>query len=71
MGDVTIELLEACNAARREGADFPTIWEKVLKGHRFVAGMPVQGWDVGGPVLEVRLITGQRIRFGVTGFSIS
>jgi hypothetical protein len=63
-------LMQACNAARRAGADFPTIWETVLKKHPLVAREPVQGRSDQGPVLEVPLITGQRIVFGSTCFSI-
>jgi hypothetical protein len=64
------DLMQACNAARDTGADFPTIWETVLKRHPLVATVPVQGTTDHGPVLEVPLITGQKILFQSTGFSI-
>jgi hypothetical protein len=67
MGVSTNDLMQACNAARHAGADFPTIWETVLKKHPLVASVPVQGITDHGPVLEVPLITGQKILFRSTG----
>jgi len=64
------ELLEQCVAARRSGADFPTIWQTVLRNHRLVIGPPVQRLVNDAPVLEVRLITGQRLIYDAQGFSL-
>lgn len=68
--DEASKLLQSCNAARRSGADFPRIWHEILKNSSLVAGSPTQRIDENGPVLEVRLITGQRIVSGMRGFSI-
>ena len=71
MADRASELLQACTAAHLDGADFPTIWNKILKRDSFVAGIPVQGRNSEGPTLEVPLFTGQRLIFDSHGFSIA
>ena len=58
------ELLRACRAAAGRGADFPAVWGSVLKGHHFVAGLPVQGIIAGAPVLQVSLRSGEAIVVG-------
>jgi len=58
------ELLRACVAAAGRGADFPAIWRSVLKGHHFVAGLPVQGVIAGAAVLQVPLLSGEAIIVG-------
>lgn len=35
-------MLDACNTARRQGADFPTIWWQINEPNPIVAGLPVQ-----------------------------
>jgi hypothetical protein len=60
-------LLDMCNAARQEGADFPTIWNGMLKGNGIVAGMPTTRSTPFGPVVEVPLTTGQYLEFGPSG----
>jgi hypothetical protein len=57
-----------CNQSRSEGADFPTIWRTMLKGHSYVSGPPVQDRDQHGPLLSIPLITGRHILFGCSGF---
>lgn len=64
-------LLEACKSAHTLGADFPSIWHQTLKGHPLVASLPTQGMDDDGRTLEVLLITGHRLVFGATGFSLA
>jgi hypothetical protein len=64
------ELLHACIAAQRKGADFPTVWNNVLKGSGLVRGPPVQLVHEGRAMLEVTLITGQVIVFGPWGYSM-
>jgi hypothetical protein len=60
-----------CNAARQEGADFPTIWNGMLRGNGIVAGMPTSRSTPSGPIVEVPLTTGQHLEFGPSGaFSI-
>jgi hypothetical protein len=44
-------------------ADFPTVWEAILRRHRLVSGPPVQAIRDGRPRLEIRLMTGQSIVF--------
>ena len=70
MADRNDELLQVCLAAQATGADFPTIWQEGLKRHPLVAGMPEQTRGPEGPVLEIPLVTGARLRFGTT-FSIA
>lgn len=70
MTDAARDLLDACHAARRAGADFPTIWRNVLKDHALVLGPPVQGADVESPALEIRLLTGQSLLFRPAGISL-
>jgi hypothetical protein len=57
---VAEELLKSCIAACRSGADFPTIWNTVLKPHRLVMGLPIQ---VHLGRLEIELFNGQRLIF--------
>jgi hypothetical protein len=46
----------------RRGADFPTIWHEILKGHAAVAGIPIQQVDDSGMTfVEIPLITGQSL----------
>jgi hypothetical protein len=70
VADAARDLLNACHAARRNGADFPTIWRNVLKDHVLVVGPPIQGGDVESPALEVRLLTGQSLVFRSTEISL-
>jgi len=66
------DLLQMCIAAHLGGADFPTAWNEILKTNPLVSGFPVQGENnEDGPVLEVPLVTGQRLIFGSDGFSIA
>ena len=58
--DTSEDLLHRCNAAIK-GADFPSVWIGVLRGHRLVVGDPVQHADGGGLQLHIRLVTGQQI----------
>jgi hypothetical protein len=64
------DLVEKCAAARASGADFPTVWNTILRGKTLVAGIPVQAIRDGQPVLKVRLITNQYIVYGPDGYSI-
>jgi len=64
------QLLNMCIAAQQKGADFPTIWNNVLKRSGLVRGPPVQLVHEGRGMLEVKLITGQVIVFGPWGYSM-
>ena len=60
----TKAILEAqCRAAQAAGADFPTLWNEVLKPHPLVSGLPVHTVRDGKICREVRLITGSTIAF--------
>jgi hypothetical protein len=71
VSDTTAELLQKCLAAARAGADFPKVWSSILKNHPLVLGAPIQGLDGGRPVLEVRLITGQRLILDAEGYALA
>jgi len=60
---LTKALIEQCRAARAAGADFPTLWNEVLKSHPLVIGPPVNTVRDGRIRREVHLITGSAIAF--------
>ena len=64
MASTAEEIVRACKEAVARGADFPTIWHALLKDHPFVAGVPIQRLDGTVALLEIPLITGQRIVCG-------
>jgi hypothetical protein len=68
--DAVDHLVERCIAARFDGADFPTVWNTILKKSRLIAGTPVQALRDGEPVLTVRLTTNQHIVYGDGGYSL-
>jgi len=57
------DLALLCTELVRKGNDFPTVWSTVLKGNALVDGLPQSIHDGKQPVLEVRLITGERLVF--------
>jgi hypothetical protein len=65
------DLLQTCIAAKRDGADFPTVWQTILRGHPLVIGPPVSRLDDGAAVLEVSLINGQRIVHDQVGYRLA
>ena len=60
MSDSTNLVLE-CQAAARDGANFHSVWDRLLKKSALVAGRPIQIYDDERPLLEIRLISGQRL----------
>ena len=72
MQDAARDLLTDCAEAMRQGADFPTVWNTVIKTHPSVMGPPVQHLDGDRAQLRVRLISGQLLVFdsGSKEFSI-
>jgi len=42
------------------------VWDRLLKKNALVAGQPIQTYDNEGPLLEIRLISGQRIVYDST-----
>jgi hypothetical protein len=62
MTETANDLVLKCTAIAQMGANFPTVWDKVLKGHALVAGPPTQTFDDQiGPQLEIGLVNGQRL----------
>ncbi len=57
------ELAELCNELVLNGDDFPTEWNTVLKGNPFIDGILQTKLEDTRAVLEIRLITGERLVF--------
>jgi len=57
------DLARLCNDAVRKGEDFPTVWQALLKTHPLIDGLPRQRMEGNRSVLEIRLITGERLVF--------
>jgi hypothetical protein len=57
------DLARACTELVRGGNDFPTIWNSRLRRHPLVAGIPQQRLIGTQSVLEIDLITGERLVF--------
>jgi hypothetical protein len=57
------DLARSCTELVRQGKDFPTIWATVLKSHTLVEGIPRQRLEGGRSLLEIPLITGERLLF--------
>ena len=67
MVETANDLVLKCAAIARNGADFPTVWDSVLKGHVLVVGPPIQTLDdEERSQLEIRLINGQRLFYNST-----
>ena len=52
------------------GADFPTVWNTILKTNRLVLGIPIQALQDGRPVLKIRLTTKKHIVHGPDGYAV-
>ena len=62
MAETANDLVLKCTAVARDGADFPTVWDALLRRHVLVVGPPIQTLDdEERPQLEIRLINGQRL----------
>jgi hypothetical protein len=57
------DLARLCTDLVRKGEDFPNIWQTLLKGHPLVDGMTRQRLEGNQSLLEIRLITGERLVF--------
>lgn len=66
MGESLNDLVVKCSAASRAGADFPTVWETVLRCHALVVGPPIQTIDGERLQLEIQLIDGHRLTYNST-----
>jgi hypothetical protein len=57
------DLARMCTDVVRKGEDFPTVWQTLLKGHSLVNGLPQQRLEGNQSILEIHLITGERLVF--------
>jgi hypothetical protein len=57
------DLAQECTDLVRKGSNFPTVWSTVLKGHALVDGVPRQRLEGKRSLLDIRLITGERLVF--------
>ena len=57
------DLARACTELVRNGNDFPTVWMTKLKGHPLVKGIPHQRIAGTRSLLDIPLITGERLVF--------
>lgn len=64
------QLLEACQRAHRERADFPTIWSTILRPSRLVIGLPGHEVVDGEARIVVSLSTGQKLLSRRSGFAL-
>jgi hypothetical protein len=55
------DLARLCTDVVRKGEDFPTVWQTLLKSHPLVEGIPRQKLDGNRSLLEIHLITGERL----------
>jgi hypothetical protein len=68
------DLALKCTAAAHARADFPTVWDSVLRAHPLVVSLPIQTFtDDVRQQLEIRLINGQRLVYDSTSnqYSVS
>ena len=57
------DLARECTDAVRDGADFPTVWDTMLKGHALVAGIPIQRFEGTRSLLVIPLLRGRWLVF--------
>jgi hypothetical protein len=57
------DLARLCTDVVRKGEDFPTVWQTLLKRHPLVEGIPRQRLDGNRGLLDIPLITGERLVF--------
>jgi len=57
------DLTTKSTAALRKGSAFPTIWATVIKGHTLVEGIPRRRLDGERSLVDIPLITGERLVF--------
>jgi len=70
VSNVPHRLIQACESARCEGKDFPTIWRNVLRPHSLVVGLPRHEIVAGQAAILVNLRNGQTLISTVDGFSL-
>ncbi len=57
------DLAQLCTELVRNGNDFSTVWSTVLKAHALVDGIPQHRLDGTRSLLDIRLVTGERLIF--------
>jgi hypothetical protein len=62
-GERSQDLAQLCTELVRNGNDFPTVWETVLKRNALINSVRQSRMEGSRPVLEIRLITGERLVF--------
>ncbi|MFT3728183.1 MAG: hypothetical protein QM759_10205 [Terricaulis sp.] len=64
------QLLAACESARQEGKDFPTVWRTVLQRSPLVIGLPGHEIRDGEARIIISLTTGQQIGSSLAGYTL-
>jgi len=64
------QLVAACERARLEGKDFPTVWRTVLRPHPLVIGLPTHEASGGEARIVISLRTGNKIVSALTCYSL-
>ena len=57
------DLAQLCTELVRKGDEFPIIWSTLLKRHPLVNGIPQQRLEGNRALLDIPLITGERLVF--------
>jgi hypothetical protein len=57
VNDTADQLVRRCVAATSEAADFPTLWDTVLRRHSLVVGPRIQRIEGGRAWLRIPLVT--------------
>src|SRR5260370_12173929 len=57
------DLARQCTELVRKGNDFPLVWSTLLKSHTLVGGTPRQRLERNRSLLNIPLITGERLFF--------
>jgi hypothetical protein len=63
MDETAWDLARKCSLAAAHGADFPSVWNSVLKPHPTVAGLPMQRIEGSRSFLDIPLMSGHRLVF--------
>jgi hypothetical protein len=57
------DLARTCTEAVRKGTNFPSVWYRLIKRHPLVEGIPRQRIEGERCLLDIPLITGERLVF--------
>jgi hypothetical protein len=63
MSERAIDLARLCTETVRKGNEFSTVWYTLIKGHPLVEGIPRQRTEGTLSLLDIPLITGERLVF--------